>query len=33
LVTGIKNPDLANRYQAGFPYLGVPLDGFDTPSS
>jgi hypothetical protein len=33
LVTGIKNPDLTNRYQSGFPYLGVPLDGFDTPSS
>jgi uncharacterized protein DUF4331 len=23
----------ANRYQATFPYLGPPLDGFDTPSS
>ncbi len=22
----------ADRYQRGFPYLGVPLDGFDTPS-
>ncbi len=33
LVTGIKNPDLTNRYQSGFPYLGVPLDGFDTPAS
>jgi Domain of unknown function (DUF4331) len=33
LVTGIKNPDLTNRYQSAFPYLGVPLDGFDTPSS
>jgi Domain of unknown function (DUF4331) len=23
----------ASRYQAGFPYLAPPLDGFDTPSS
>ena len=23
----------ANRYQATFPYLAPPLDGFDTPSS
>ena len=23
----------AGRYQAGFPYLGIPHDGFDTPSS
>ena len=22
-----------NRYQSTFPYLGDPLDGFDTPSS
>jgi hypothetical protein len=27
------NPDLADRYQSGFPYLGVPKDGFHTPAS
>jgi hypothetical protein len=31
-VTGL-NPTLAGRYQSSFPYLGLPLDGFDTPSS
>ncbi|HEX6347901.1 MAG TPA: DUF4331 domain-containing protein [Candidatus Dormibacteraeota bacterium] len=28
-----SNPDLADRYQSGFPYLGLPKDGFHTPSS
>jgi hypothetical protein len=32
VVTGL-NPTLNGRYQSAFPYLGVPLDGFDTPSS
>jgi hypothetical protein len=31
-VTGL-NPMLTGRYQSSFPYLGLPLDGFDTPSS
>jgi len=25
------NPDLADRYQSSFPYLGLPKDGFHTP--
>lgn len=33
LVTDIQNPDLSGRYISTFPYLGVPLDGYDTPSS
>jgi Domain of unknown function (DUF4331) len=33
LVTGIQNPNLTNRYQSDFPYLGVPLDGFANPAS
>ena len=32
LVTGL-HPMLTDRYQPSFPYLGVPLDGFDTPST
>ena len=31
-VTGLS-PMINGRYQSNFPYLGVPLDGFDTPSS
>ncbi|HVA86384.1 MAG TPA: DUF4331 domain-containing protein [Candidatus Saccharimonadales bacterium] len=31
-VTDGVAPD-ASRYQSTFPYLGVPLDGYDTPSS
>jgi hypothetical protein len=31
-VTGLS-PMVAGRYQSSFPYLGVPLDGFDTPAS
>ena len=27
------NPDLADRYQSDFPYLGLPKDGFHTPAS
>ncbi|MBV9582687.1 MAG: DUF4331 family protein, partial [Chloroflexi bacterium] len=30
---GITNPDVMDRYMHAFPYLGTPLDGFDTPSS
>jgi hypothetical protein len=33
LVTDIQNPDLTGLYISNFPYLGVPLDGYDTPSS
>ncbi|HEY7348644.1 MAG TPA: DUF4331 domain-containing protein [Ktedonobacterales bacterium] len=33
LVTDIQQPDLSGRYLDTFPYLGVPLDGYDTPSS
>ncbi len=33
LVTDIQNPDLTGRYINDFPYLGVPLDGYDTPAS
>lgn len=31
VVTGLS-PMLNGRYQSSFPYLGVPLDGFDTPA-
>jgi Domain of unknown function (DUF4331) len=33
LVTDIQSPDLSGRYLSSFPYLGLPLDGYDTPSS
>ncbi len=33
LVTDTRTPDVAERYQPGFPYLGVPKDGFHTPPS
>ena len=33
LVTDIQNPDLGGRYISTFPYLGTPLDGYDTPSA
>jgi hypothetical protein len=33
LVTDIQSPDLSGRYLSTFPYLGTPLDGYDTPSS
>lgn len=33
LVTDIQNPDLSGLYINTFPYLGVPLDGYDTPAS
>jgi hypothetical protein len=32
-VTQGITPDVMTRYQSNFPYLGVPLDGFDTPSA
>ena len=32
LVSSYLTPGL-DRYQANFPYLGTPHDGFDTPSS
>src|SRR5579871_594867 len=33
IVTDIQTPDLSGRYLSSFPYLGVPLDGYDTPSA
>jgi hypothetical protein len=33
IVTDIQNPDLGGRSISSFPYLGVPLDGYDTPSA
>ena len=33
LVTDIQNPDLSGLYIDTFPYLGVPLDGYDIPAS
>jgi hypothetical protein len=32
VVTQGVNPDVMDRYQPSFPYLGTPLDGFDTPA-